>query len=99
MKKTTRYAQQCKRAGNTFEGGAWLNVIQRSTSYSTDSVIGSWLGGTQAAADKAQARVKKAFEALKAGEVQPKNNDPIDVLSHALGVACLRAGRIAGSDH
>lgn len=96
--KTTSYARRCKRTGGTYEGAAWLNVMQRCAGYSNEALPGSKLGGTQEAASKAQARVKKAFEVLKAGEVQPKDNDPIDVLSHALGVACLRAGRIAGAD-
>lgn len=98
MKKTTKHGRKLQRTGGEFNGCAWLNTVQRSTSYSTEGVIGSWLGGTQDAADTALARVKAAFEALKLGDGKNGTTLNIDVLSHALGVSCLRAGRIAGTD-
>ena len=97
MRKTTAYAR--KRATRpTFNAAEWLNTIRRCAGYTDEAPIGSWLHtGTQSAADDAIAQVKAAFEAFKAGTVQPENEDQFDVMAEALGVSCIRAGQIAGN--
>ena len=98
MRKTTAYARKHRRNGAQFNGAEWLNTVQKSTSYSPDSPIGSWMDtGTQDAADEAISRVMSAFQSLKAGTVAPNNEDPFDLIAHALGVSCIRAGQIAGT--
>lgn len=97
MKKTTAYSRKRQTTGRTWNGAAWLNTLQRSTGYSTESPLGSWLDtGTQDAADNAIARVMQAFESLKVGVVLAGDEEPFDLIAHALGVSCIRAGQIAG---
>lgn len=97
MRKTTAYAR--KRATRpTFNGAEWLNTIQRCAGYTDEAPLGSWLPtGTQGAADGAIARVTSAFEAFKADAVTPEDEEQFDLLAHALGVSCIRAGQIAGN--
>ena len=97
MKKTTTYSRKRQVKGQTYNSAAWLNTLQRSTSYSTEPLPGSWLPGTQSAADRALQRVKAGFESLKRGDVQVEDDEPFDLIVHALGVSCIRAGQIAGT--
>ena len=98
MRKTSAYSRKRQVTGRTWNGAAWLNVLQRSTGYTTESPIGSWLDtGTQDAADNAIARVKQAFQSLKVGTVPPADDEPFDLIVYALGVSCIRAGQIAGT--
>ena len=97
MRKTTAYARKHRRTGAEYNGAAWLNVMQRSTGYSTESLPGSSLPGTQSEADKSLRIVKAAFNAFKMGVVEPHSEEPLDLIVYALGVSCIRAGQIAGT--
>lgn len=99
MKKTSTYSRKRQTTGSTWNGAAWLNVLQRSTGYSAESPIGSWLAtGTQDSADRALQRVKAAFKTFKDGGVWAGDEDNFDLIAHALGVSCIRAGQIAGTN-
>ena len=96
MRKTTAYARK-RAARPTFNGAEWLNTIQRCAGYTDEAPIGSWLQtGTQGAADEVIAQVKNAFQSLKAGAVPAEEDEPFDIMAHALGVSCIRACQIAG---
>lgn len=100
MKKTTLYARK-RRAPERrqYNSAEWLNVIQRCTGYSPDAPVGSWLDtGTQDAADNAVNRVMTAFASIKTGQTAANNEEPFDLIAHALGVSCMRAGQIAGTE-
>lgn len=96
-RKTSVYAAKQRRQGNTYNGAEWLNTLQRCKPYSDDAPIGG-LFGTQSAATKAMLIVRQAFEALKSGTVPANDVQNFDKLSHAMGVACIRAAQIAGED-
>ena len=98
MRKTTAYARKHRRTGATYNAAEWLNTLQRSTGYSDESLPGSTLPGTQATADKSIQIVKAAFEAFKAGIVEPHSEEPFDLIVYALGVSCVRASQIAGTE-
>lgn len=96
-RKTSSYARKCRRIPPA-NGAAWLDAIQRSAPYSNEPIIGSWLPGTQTAATGSINRVRSAFNSIKARTTPPENVENFDLLSHALGVSCIRAGQIAGGD-
>lgn len=75
---------------------SWLDVIQRCAPYSEEQIPGSYLEGTQEAADRAVKLVRDAFDSLKAGATPPDTERDFDLISHALGVSIIRAGQIAG---
>jgi len=97
MRKTSTFSRKRQVSGRTWNGAAWLNVLQRSTGYSTESLPGSWIPGTQDAADRALQRVKAAFKSLASGQTLASDDEPFDLIAHALGIACIRAGQIAGT--
>lgn len=82
---------------NGFNGAEWLNVINRCRPYTDEAPIGG-IVGTESAATKAMLVVRSAFDSLKAGEIDPQDESTYDKLAHAIGVACIRAGQIGGSD-
>lgn len=96
MRKTTAYARKHRRNGAEYNGAAWLNVVQRSTGYSAESLPGSWLPGTQDAAENAVKMVMDAFACMRWGRTPANDERDFDLIAHALGVACVRAGQIAG---
>jgi hypothetical protein len=96
-RKTTAYARKCKRIGPS-NGAAWLDSIQRSAPYSDEPIIGSWLPGTQSAATGAMKRVRSAFGRMKGGNTAPNNTEDYDLMTHAMGISCIRAGQIAGEE-
>lgn len=82
---------------NGFNAAEWLNTINRCRPYTDEAPIGG-IEGTVSAATKAMLLVRSAFDSLKAGQMDPQDESTYDKLSHALGVACIRAGQIGGSD-
>lgn len=95
-RKTSLYSR--KRAhGYTFNAAEWLNVVNRCRPYTPEAPIGG-IEGTESAATKAMLIVRQAFDSIKAGEVDPQDESTYDKLAHALGIACIRAGQIGGSD-
>lgn len=96
-RKTSSYARKCRRIPPA-NGAAWLDAIQRSAPYSDEPIIGSWLPGTQTAATASIKRVRAAFDSIKARTTPPEDERGFETLSHALGISCIRAGQIAGSD-
>lgn len=97
MRKTSTYSRKRQTVGMQWNGAAWLNTLQRCTGYSTESLPGSWLPGTQDAADNAVKRVQDAFSSMRSDQTPPDNEEHFDLLAHALGVSCIRAGQIAGT--
>jgi hypothetical protein len=97
-RKMTKFSRKRQAEGRTWNGAAWLNTLQRCTGYSTESLPGSWVPGTQDAAENAIKLVRDAFESIKAGQTPAHEEDYFDRIVHALGVACIRAGQIAGTE-
>lgn len=77
---------------------AFLDVMQRCRGYSDEPLPGSWLPGTQDTADQAIKMVTDAFESMRAGLTPTDTEEHFDLIAHALGVACIRAGQIAGTE-
>lgn len=97
MRKTTAYAR--KRAmAPTYNGAEYLNTIMRSRGYTEQPMPELGLHGTEDAALKALVIVKTALVALTTGATQPRNEEHFDLMAHALGVSCIRAGQIGGPE-
>lgn len=97
-RKTSLYARKrLATKSHEFNAAEWINAINRCRPYSNDAPIGG-LEGTEAAATKAMLIVRTAFDSIKSGEADPKDESAFDKIAHALGVACIRAGQIGGSD-
>lgn len=91
-RKTSLYSRK-RRAGYTFNGAEWLNVAQRCRTYSSESIIPG-IEGTEPAVVKAEMLVRDALAALLE-HVRPLDPErTFDILSHALGVAVIRALQI-----
>ncbi|NWF45396.1 hypothetical protein F3K02_09070 [Hydrogenophaga sp. D2P1] len=99
-KKMTAYAR--KRLGNptarTFNGAEFLNTLQRCRPYTDEPLPGSWLEGTQDAADNARNIVNRALGALVSHKLKPEESAEFDLLAHAIGVALIRSIEIGGDD-
>lgn len=98
MRKSSPYAMKLKRQGNHYNGAEYLNAIQRCRPYTAETIHGSWIEGTQSAADKAMILVRSAYVAIKNGQSPAGEYRDFDLLAHALGVSTLRAIDIAGPD-
>lgn len=94
MKKTTAYARKMRRQGATYNGGEWLNAIQRCRTYTDEPIPGSGLEGTQTAATKAELLVRQALDDLTNHRRPADCEMEFDRLSHAVGVAMIRALQI-----
>ena len=98
MKKSSKYSNKRRRSDGTFNGAAWLNVIQQSRTYTEEPIPGSSLEGTLTAATGADIRVRDAF-AMLSRHLQPLDPEQtLDVLAHGLGVAMIRAQQIHPND-
>lgn len=88
-RKTSTYSRK-RRAGHTFNGAEWLNVVQRSRTYTDDAPIPG-IDGTESAVVKAEVLVRDALAALleHAKPLDPERT--FDILSHAIGVSMIRA--------
>ena len=99
-KKMTAYAR--KRLGNpnagTFNGAEFLNTLQRCRAYTDEPLPGSWLEGTQDAADNARNLVNRALGAMVGHKLKPEESAEFDLLAHAIGVALIRSIEIGGED-
>ena len=97
MRKTTAYARRL-RSNPSFNGAAWLNTIQAVRPYTEPAAPFLGLFATKDAAVKALVVVKTALVALTTGATQPRNEEHFDLMAHALGVSCIRAGQIGGPE-
>jgi hypothetical protein len=97
-KKMTPYAR--KRLGNpnagTYNGAEFLNTLQRCRPYTDEPIPGSWVEGTQGAADKARNSVNAALGALARGAWDAEDDEQFDLLAHAVGVTVIRCIEIGG---
>lgn len=97
-KKMSAYSR--KRLGNpaakTFNGAEFLNTLQRCRPYTDEPIPGSWIEGTQGAADKSRNRVNAALGALARGAWAPEDDELFDLLAHAVGVTVIRCIEIGG---
>lgn len=98
MKKTSAYARKMRRQGGTYNGGEWLNAIQRCRTYTDEPIPGSELEGTQDAATKAELLVRQALDDLLNHRRPPDCEREFDRLSHAVGVAMIRALQIEADE-
>ena len=98
MRKTTAYARKQRLAGCTYNGAAFLNSIQAARPYTEPSMPEIGMRGTQDTATHALVLVKTAMVALVSGATPPGNEENFDLLAHAFGVSCIRAGQIAGPE-
>lgn len=98
MRKTTAYARRIRRTGGAYNGLEPLNAIMRTRGYTEQPMPEVGLLGTEDAAIKALVVVKTALVALTTGATPPGNEEHFDLLAHALGVSCIRAGQIGGPE-
>ena len=98
MRKTTAYARKQRLAGCTYNGAAFLNSIQAARPYTEPAMPEIGMHGTQDAATHALVLVKTALAALTHGATPPANEENFDLMAHAFGVSCIRAGQIAGME-
>ncbi len=98
MRKMSAYARKMRRRpqGEVFNTAEWLNTIQRCSQYSAEAPIGSWLTGTQSAADNMSRTVRGALDRLLSGQTAPDETDVFDTLAHAVGVALVRTHETGG---
>ena len=100
MKKTTTYARKMKRHGDHYNGARWLTTIAECSPYATEKPVGAspQAMSPKQLADEHMAAARLAFEKIKQGLARPSDVQPIDLLSHCMGIACVRAAEIAGAD-
>lgn len=95
-------AYQRKRLGNPtaghYNGAEFLNTLQRCRPYTDEPIPGSWLEGTQDAADGARNRVNKALGTLARGAWPDDDTESFDLLAHAIGVTIIRCEEIGGEN-
>ena len=97
-RKTSTYARKQRQLGGTYNGAEFLNTIMRSRGYTDAPMPEIGLHGTEDAALHALVLVKTAMAAMVGGATPPGNEENFDLLGHAFGVSCIRAGQIAGPD-
>jgi hypothetical protein len=94
-RKTSHYARKNRLAGTrTFNSIAWINTIQACAGYGQVQTVAGFNCETQSAAAMAEARVRGALESLLNHTPPADVERCFDVLSHALGVASIRAVQI-----
>ncbi len=103
MRKTSAYARKMRRQPERaqFNGAEWINTLQRCRGYTDEPIPGAFNadgGQTVTAANGAALRVRAAFDVIKTATVAPDDMEPHDLLTHAVGVAWLRAIEIAGHE-
>lgn len=98
MRKTTTYARKQRQVGGTFNGAAYLNALQAARPYTDQALPEVGLHSTEDTALKALVLVKTALVALISGATPAGNEENFDLLAHAFGVSCIRAGQIAGAE-
>jgi len=97
-RKTTKFSRKRQQTGGAFIRNSFIAPILKCRPYTTEPIIGLEMGETQSAADSSIKLVRGAFESLKAGTTPPDSERDFDLVSHGLGVACIRAGQILGPD-
>jgi hypothetical protein len=100
VKKTTAYARRLKHQGHYYNGARWLTTIAECCPYDSDKPVGASAQAMspKELSDQHRVDARLAFEQIKGGAVHPASVRPIDLLSHCIGVACIRAAQIAGDD-
>lgn len=98
MRKTTAYTRKRRLTGVAYNAVEYLNAIERSRPYTDGPLPIIGLPGTEDIAVRALVIVKTAFVALTTCATQPRNEEHFDLLAHALGVSCIRAGQIGGPE-
>lgn len=95
MKKMSLYSRKRLTPGRaSYNGAAWLNTIQSARTYSDEVIPGGWVEGTNDASTKALLQVRDALASLTS-HIRPTDCDlALDRLSHAVGVAMIRALQI-----
>ena len=88
-----------RKVGHTYNGAAFLNVIDRCRAYSAETIIGGMVPeGTESTANKAELATRAAASDL-INHVKPLDPErAFDLLSEALGVSVIRAIQIEPSE-
>lgn len=95
MRKTSAYARKRRATGvYSFNAAEWVNTIQRCAAYGALDTVAGFDCNTESAAVKAEAGVMGALESLTAHTPPADVERLFDVLSHAVGVAMIRALQI-----
>lgn len=97
-KKTSTYARKRRATSGMFDGGAWVDAVQRCRPYAAESLEHMGIADTMPAATKSMIRVREAFESVKQRQTPPTNTHDFDLLAHAMAVSTIRAIQIAGGD-
>ena len=97
-RKMTKFSRKRMHTDGTYIRNSFIAPILHSRPYTDEPIIGMQVGATQSAADKSIKIVRDAFAALKAGTTPPENERNFDLVSYALGIACIRAGQILGPE-
>jgi hypothetical protein len=94
-RKTSAYGRRLRRTGGgLYNGAEWINAIQRCASYGEMATVAGLDVDTSGAAAEAAARVQGALESLMAHTPPADVERLFNTLSHALGVASIRAVQI-----
>jgi hypothetical protein len=94
-RKTSAYSRKRRRSERRLYNGAeWVNTVMRCASYGELTNLAGFDIDTREAAGAAQARVQGALESLMAHTPPADIERLFDTLSHALGVASIRAVQI-----
>lgn len=97
-RKMTKFSRKRMHTDGTYIRNSFIAPILHSRPYTDEPIIGMQVGATQSAADKSIKIVRDAFDALKDGTTPPGNERNFDLISYALGIACIRAGQILGPE-
>jgi len=97
-RKTTKFSRKRQATGGTFDGGAFVTVLQKCRAYTEEPIPGTNIAGTMSAATKSMLKVREGFIAIKNRTTAPDNTHDFELLTHALGVATIRACQIGGGD-
>jgi len=98
MRKTTKFSRKRQATGGEYDGGAFVTLIQKCRPYTAEPLIGMNIAPTMTAATKSMTKVREAYISIKTRMTPPDNELDFELLTHALGVATIRACQIAGDD-
>ena len=94
-KKMTAYSRK-RPAGYSYNKLAFVNRIALNRPYTEEPIPGGFVSYTQEAADKSRNRVNAALGTLARGAWDPADDEPFDLLAHAVGVTVIRCIEIGG---
>ena len=97
-RKTSKFSRKRQATGGEYDGGAFITLLQKCRAYTDEPIPGTTMVGTITAATKSMLKVREAYISIKARSTAPDNTLDFELLTHALGVATIRACQIAGTE-